>query len=98
MTPFATASDAKRGHVNDWFHTTLLSRLNDQKNGAIIIVMQRLYVDDLCGHLLKTSNEWTVLNLPAIAEQDEEIQIGENLYYHRKFGEALHPERDSEAD
>jgi hypothetical protein len=40
---------------------------------AIIIVMQRLHIDDLCGHLLKPGHDWTVLKLAAIAEQDEHI-------------------------
>ena len=37
---------------------TLLSRLDDKRNDAIIIVMQRLHVDDLVGHVSK-SGEWT---------------------------------------
>ena len=33
-----------------------------------------------------------VLSLPAIAEQDETIAIGDNEFHVRRAGEALHPE------
>jgi predicted phage terminase large subunit-like protein len=84
-------SDSKREHVNDTYRNTIQSRLDDQ-NGAIIIVMQRLHPDDLCGMVLKHSDGWTVLPLPLVAERDEEIQIGESLYHLRRVGDLLHPE------
>ena len=57
--------------------------------------MQRLHVDDLCGSLLTDADhEWTVLKLPAIAEQDEEIPVGEGRHHRRRAGDALHPERE----
>jgi hypothetical protein len=77
----------------------MLTRLDDHKNGAIIIAMQRLLADDLCGNLRRTEpNNWTVLNLAAIAERDEILQIGENEFYSRKAGEPLHAARHSAAD
>ena len=72
-------SDIKREHVNDTYRNTIQSRLDDNENGAIIIVMQRLHMDDLCGTVLKHSDGWTVLKLPLIAERDEQIQIGGEL-------------------
>jgi hypothetical protein len=75
-----------------------LSRLDDKKTGAIVIVMQRLHVDDLTGMLLRHSpDEWTVLNLPAIAMQEKKIQIGENDYHIRRIGDLLHAEREPQA-
>lgn len=59
-------SETTRNSVNEWFHTTLASRLNDKKRGAIITVMQRLHQYDLAGLLLE-SGEWDELSLPAIA-------------------------------
>ena len=85
-------SDSKREHVNDTYRNTIQSRLDDNENGAIVIVMQRLHMDDLCGTVLKHSDGWTVLQLPLIAERDEQIQIGENLYHLRRAGDLLHPE------
>ena len=62
--------------------------------GAIVLVMQRLHEDDLAGVLLRGSDEWTVLNLPAIAQQDERIPIGNGRVRVRRAGNVLHPERE----
>ena len=56
--------------------------------------MQRLHEDDLVGVLLRGSDEWTVLNLPAIAEQDERIPIGNGNFHYRRTGDLLDPERE----
>jgi hypothetical protein len=66
------ASKASRDRVNDWFRTSVLSRLDDPKRGAIIVVMQRLHVEDLSGILLANGG-WTHLCLPAIAPEDMEV-------------------------
>lgn len=88
-------SEAKRTAANDWFGSTLMSRLNDKKNGAIVIVTQRVHANDLVGHVLETSgDDWTVLELPAIAEEPQRIQIGDNRWHQRFPGDLLHPERE----
>ena len=91
-------SQKAREHVVDWYFNTLLSRLDDQQNGAIVLVMQRLHEDDLAGVLLRASDEWTLLSLPAIAEQDEEVPIGIGQVHFRRAGDVLHPERQSRED
>jgi predicted phage terminase large subunit-like protein len=53
-----------------------------------------LHPEDLTAKLLQTSDEWTVLSLPAIAEKEERIQIGENTYHYRRVGDLLHPVRE----
>jgi len=83
--------------VNNQFRNTLFSRLDDKKNGAIIIVMQRLHQDDLIGHVLEQEH-WDILSLPAIAEVDEchliEGPLGRR-FFRRKPGDILHPARES---
>lgn len=60
----------------NWYSNVFSSRLNDKKNGAIIIVMQRLHPNDLSGYLLeKNKNAWYHLNLQAISENDYKIKI-----------------------
>jgi predicted phage terminase large subunit-like protein len=93
IKPMDAFSDNKRQRVNTWFNSTLLSRLDDQQKGCIVVLMQRLHPDDLSGMLLHTSNEWTPLALAAICERDERIQIGHDEYHLRHRGEALHSER-----
>lgn len=46
-------SKTSRGRVNSWFSSTLLSRLDTKKTGAIIVIMQRLHPEDLTGHLME---------------------------------------------
>lgn len=47
----------------EWFGKTWASRLNDQDRGWMIVVGQRLYGNDLTGHLLSLGG-WEHLNLP----------------------------------
>ena len=88
--------NAQRQAANDWFSHTLYSRLNDKREGAIVIIMQRLHEDDLVGHVLE-QEPWEVVRFPAIAEADEVHEI-ETIWgprtYIRRQGEALHPERE----
>ena len=93
IAALAALSQKSREHVVDWYFNTLLSRLDDQQNGAIVLVMQRLHEDDLAGVLLRGSDEWTVVSLPAIAEQDERIPIGNGQVHLRRVGDVLHPQR-----
>jgi predicted phage terminase large subunit-like protein len=94
LKPQDAYSDSKRESANEWFDNTAFSRLDDKLTGKIIVVMQRLHLNDLTGKLSRGSDEWTVLNLPAIAERDAQIQIGEKRYYYRKVGDLLHSERE----
>ena len=97
LKPDDAMSETRRKAVNDWFDNTLLSRLNDKERGVIIIVMQRLHMDDLVGHVLEQGG-WEVLSFPAIAEEDEAFPytncFGSGIF-RRRAGEALHPERES---
>lgn len=88
--PVDALSEVERNKVQNWFSNTLLSRLDNKKRDAIIIVMQRVHLQDLTGYLLERGG-WQQLSVSAIAEQDERIQIGPNRFHYRKAGEALHP-------
>jgi predicted phage terminase large subunit-like protein len=92
--PVDAQSETQRNRLNQWISNTLMSRLDSKERGIIIVVMQRLHLNDLSGYLIE-SGGWEVLSLPAIAEQDETILIGENQVHHRRAGEALHPELES---
>ncbi|MGA8699801.1 MAG: phage terminase large subunit, partial [Xanthobacteraceae bacterium] len=94
MKPADAMSESARANLIEWYGGTLISRLNNKENDAIIVVMQRLHEDDLVGHLLREDG-WTHLNLPAIAELDQHVEIGPGQVYARKAGDLLHPERES---
>jgi predicted phage terminase large subunit-like protein len=84
------ASETLRMSVQEWFTNSVLSRLDNKRDGVIIVVMQRLHVDDLAGKLL-TSGNWVHLDLPAIATEDEEVPVGPGEVYQRREGDVLHP-------
>src|SRR6201984_1661973 len=76
LKPDDALSEIKRSAANQWFPNTLLSRLDDKRTGAIVVVMQRVHMDDLTGFLLSQSNEWEVLSFPAIASVDKIFRPG----------------------
>jgi hypothetical protein len=58
--------------------------------------LHRLHEDDLVGHVLGQEN-WEIVRLPAIAEEDETIVVDSLLgprRFRRRRGEALHPARE----
>jgi len=91
IKPDDTQSDKLRQTVNEWFKSTLLSRLDDKKHSVLIVVMQRLHVNDLTGYVEGTGN-FHKLSLPAIAYKDEWIPIGNGDEYPRLKGDVLHDE------
>lgn len=91
-------SETVRNFVWEYYRSTLYSRLEGV--GAVIVIMQRWHCDDMIGRLLEeqekvkaegtgVGDEWTVINFPAIAEEDEYIE-GKLV---RKSGEALWPSK-----
>jgi predicted phage terminase large subunit-like protein len=85
-------SEPARKAANDWFDNTVSTRLNDPNNGVIIVVMQRLRVDDLAGYVADKGG-WDVLKIPALAEEPMEYEIGPNEFFQREAGELLQPTR-----
>ncbi len=87
-------SEPARKRVIDWYGGALVSRLNDKQTGSIVAVMQRLHEDDLAGHLVRQGG-WDHLDMPAIALDDEIIELGHGKTHVRRSGDVLHPERES---
>lgn len=96
IKPDGAMSDAERNAANDWFDNTVMSRLNDKRTGAIVIIMQRLHMNDLVGHVLE-KHAWKVVSLPAIAEVEQRFSYADVFGQHevvRKVRDVLHPERE----
>ncbi len=93
IKPDDTMSEKVRNSTNEWYKSTLLSRLDDKKHSVLILVMQRLHVNDLTG-FVEGSGAFKKLSLPAIAPKDEHIPIGIEEYHHRLTDTALHEERE----
>lgn len=60
-----------RDKINRRFDSTIRNRVNS-RNTPIIIVMQRLHPEDLCGYLIENDpDEWEVLSLPCLIETED---------------------------
>lgn len=86
-------SDTRRNSLNEWYDSTLRTRLNSQERGAIILVMQRLHTDDLVAHVQK-HEKWDVISFAQIATEDAAYNIStpygrRNIL--RREGELLQP-------
>ena len=93
LKPEDAMSQVKREAVNCWYSRTLMSRLNNKAKDAIILVQQRLHMDDLAGYV-DALDDWVTLRLPAMAEENILIPIGQGRFHARSAGEILHPERE----
>lgn len=66
IKPEDADSELKRTRINARFDSTIRNRVNSRKT-PIILIMQRLHEEDLCGHILANEPDvWTVLSLPSI--------------------------------
>ena len=95
MSSASALSEAvRKTEVNLWM-TAHRTQLNNKREGAIVLVMQRLHQNDLVGHVLG-SEDWNVLSIPAIATEPVSYQIGPEPgdAFNRQAGEVLHPERE----
>lgn len=66
IKPEDADSPVTRTRINERWDSTIKNRVNS-RNTPIIIIMQRLHEEDLCGYLMAQSpGEWTVLSFPCI--------------------------------
>ncbi|NBW17550.1 MAG: terminase, partial [Caulobacteraceae bacterium] len=82
-------SEVYREKLWDWYTDDLYTRL--EPGGAIILTLTRWHYDDLAARAIASEpSRWTILRLPAIAEDDDPIG--------RLPGQALWPARFNESD
>lgn len=93
IKPEEANSEVARDAVNEWYRTTLASRLNNKATGAILCIMQRLHQYDLPGMLLEAGG-CDHLSLPAIATEDELVPLTRGRVHVRRRGEVLHASRE----
>lgn len=93
MKPEDGESELVRERINTRFESTIRNRVNS-RNTPIIIIMQRLHENDLCGYLMDAEpGEWRVLSLPAI-QIDEETGEEKALWPMKHTLEELHKMRE----
>ncbi|MES2983921.1 MAG: phage terminase large subunit [Pseudomonadota bacterium] len=95
INPLQAGHRHQRDAVNEWFDHTFVTRLDDKRRGAVVVVMQRLHSEDLSGYLLDKGG-WEHCCLPAIAPQKTTLVI-RDFRHVREAGEALHAAREDVA-
>lgn len=79
--PTQIHSEKIRNKTVDWFLNTFSTRLNDRKNGKIIVIMQRLHNEDLCGFIENNaSKDWEFLRIPIISNEKIYFNIGNKKF------------------
>ena len=75
------------------FNTRLLSRLNDRKNGRVLVVAHRVHERDLSAYLLrrKKKKKWKHVVLPLEASRDQTYETASGKWRRRK-GDLLRPD------
>ncbi len=92
-------SDADRETVRNWWREISSTRMNDPKQSALVVVMQRLHEEDISGVIMQgdDSDEWEHLMIPMRYDdsrhcvtslwQDPRGESGETLMWPERFGE-----------
>lgn len=97
--PLGAESDKDREAVAQAFDLGWTRRLNNAKEGRIIVIMQRLHENDLAGHILEKNLGYELLKIPMEADGDERHVFPISGRVHeRADGEFMHPERFAETE
>ena len=78
------------------FSTVLLSRLNNRKNGRVLVVAHRVHERDLSAYLLR-KKKWEHVVLPLVATKDQTYETTSGTWRRRK-GELLRPDAFGQDD
>jgi predicted phage terminase large subunit-like protein len=84
--------ETSRHRARDWLFNTAISRFNSQKDGVLVLVMQRLHEDDLVGNI-ESNPDWTILKIPARAEEDLIYRFNSETELHFQAGAYLQEDR-----
>lgn len=89
-----------RERAREWYRSTLRTRL--EPDGFVIVIQTRWHEDDLAGWLqTEYPDDWLVVSLPAIAEDDEALYLPDDPTepaWERQAGDVLWPWRFSVED
>jgi predicted phage terminase large subunit-like protein len=88
----AALSAVERDNAVTTFRNSPVTRFDNLADGRILINQQRLHEDDISGFAASLGT-WDHLVLPAIAEEDQDLPLGQGRIWHRRKGEVLDPIR-----
>lgn len=79
IKPDEVFSQVESGKISRWIETTLKSRRNSDVHTPIIVIMQRLDVDDLCGYLERTYPDECEIIRESIVDENGESLVPETI-------------------
>jgi predicted phage terminase large subunit-like protein len=88
----AIYSQPARDEAYHWITGTLASRFDKPADGRMIVLAQRLHTDDLIARL-RDDGGWTMVSIPAEAQQAMELDLGDDEIWKLAPGDLLFPER-----
>src|SRR5882724_4913377 len=91
LKPGDAISEVSRERVIEWYRSTPVTRPDDKQAARIMVVMQRIHVEDLVGYLLDNDAGFEVLSLPAVAQWTTTHDLGGGRTHVREKGVPLHP-------
>ena len=91
LKPGDAISEVSRQRVIEWWGSTMVTRPDDKQAARTIVVMQRIHVDDLVGHLLENEAGYELLSLPSVAQSTTTYDLGGGRTHTREKGDLLHP-------
>lgn len=89
-------SETERRNLEELYASAIANRWRNPAKGVLIVVMQRLHVDDFTAFLLRLRKDTVHLNIPAVAPADMTFHLGDDEVYRFSEGELLEPERLSD--
>ena len=96
-TELKDCDNAKRlDRVVELFEGEILTRLDNPKDGRVVIIAHRVNEEDLSGHLLEQGG-WKHLSLPLIATRRRKYKLPDGGVWVRKKGELLRPDAFSQS-
>ena len=91
-------SETRQDDVIQVFKQSVSTRLNNPKDGKILLVQQRISTNDLCGALTDApAHPWKVLCLPARFDEPAQFYLGFSEWKDVAAGDLLTPARMPEA-
>src|SRR5260221_13423203 len=91
LKPGDALSEVSRERVIEWYRSTLVTRPDDKQAARVMVVMQRIHVDDLVGFPLDSDAGFEVLSLPAVAQSTTTYDLGGGPDHTRQKGDILQP-------
>jgi len=90
-------SETERRNLEELYASAIANRWRNPSKGVLILVMQRLHVDDFTAFLLRACPNTVHLNIPAVLPSDMVFRISDDEECHVPEGTLLEPDRLSHA-